>query len=247
MELRVWADRLMIYAKDEPIFASLAKDFEVDDTTGGNKSEQATSARDFYQILNRYCNLKQVNFYYPWQKRRSLSCRRQCQDDQGPVPPQVAASWTVLRSGTRTLHWLQRGRRADRSRNPDRRRTSSSRWPRRLCGCDHFQEFGRPVGLCSTSSSLSGAISESFNWMPAERSWPRNCSDAGKRKGTRLRLSLTRTNGRGGLLHDLRRKRLVAAQWPWMRLGAARPSDLPPGPYAVLKRETVQPSTRAPT
>src|SRR5690349_8547175 len=60
--MRVWADQLMIYDKDETAFPKLAKKFE-EESPGRNFSEQAYFARDISLILNRYCNLKQINFY----------------------------------------------------------------------------------------------------------------------------------------------------------------------------------------
>lgn len=62
MWVRTIADELMIYAKDESAFASLAKDFE-DEKPGFNKSEGAKSCWDFRNILNRYSNLKQIDIY----------------------------------------------------------------------------------------------------------------------------------------------------------------------------------------
>jgi hypothetical protein len=60
--MRTWVDELMIYANDEPAFASLAQKF-VNERPGHHAAESAYSARDFALILNRYCNLKQINFY----------------------------------------------------------------------------------------------------------------------------------------------------------------------------------------
>ena len=63
MGVRIWANQLMIYAKDDPDFRTMAADFEAEDAMGMNKAEVAYSARDFPLILNRYCNLKQINVY----------------------------------------------------------------------------------------------------------------------------------------------------------------------------------------
>ncbi len=62
MSARVWAEELMIYSQDEPAFKSLAKDFE-EEKAGFHKAEEAYSCRDFSLILNRYTNLKQIDFY----------------------------------------------------------------------------------------------------------------------------------------------------------------------------------------
>ena len=62
MAARIWAEQLMIYAKDDPDFAANAESFKAENPAG-NMAEVAYSARDFPLILNRYTNLKQINFY----------------------------------------------------------------------------------------------------------------------------------------------------------------------------------------
>jgi hypothetical protein len=60
-QLRRWVDQLMIYARDESAFTRLANSFV--EESPGNRAEPATGARDFSPIMNKYCNLKQINFY----------------------------------------------------------------------------------------------------------------------------------------------------------------------------------------
>jgi hypothetical protein len=62
MAARIWAEQLMIYAKDDPDFAKNAESFKAENPAG-NMAESAYSVRDFSLILNRYNNLKQINFY----------------------------------------------------------------------------------------------------------------------------------------------------------------------------------------
>jgi hypothetical protein len=56
------ADQLMIYATGEDAFEKLAEDFEKE-SPGNNRTEVANDATQLRSILNRYENLKQINFY----------------------------------------------------------------------------------------------------------------------------------------------------------------------------------------
>jgi hypothetical protein len=61
MGIQTWTDDLMIYAQDEPTFASLAKDFLKESPR--RSAEMANSAKDVPRILARYCNLQQLFIY----------------------------------------------------------------------------------------------------------------------------------------------------------------------------------------
>jgi len=63
MHLRIQADQLMIYAKDESAFVRLAKQFEDESKTGMNKAEPVYAARHISDILDGYLYLSQINFY----------------------------------------------------------------------------------------------------------------------------------------------------------------------------------------
>jgi len=60
--VRTSVDELMIYAKDESAFTTLAEKFEKEDPHN-HKAEQVSSASDISVILDRYTDLKQINFY----------------------------------------------------------------------------------------------------------------------------------------------------------------------------------------
>lgn len=60
MGVRVWADQLMIYSKDDSDFVPIAQRFEKESATESNKAAMVGALGDFVSVLDRFCNLRQI-------------------------------------------------------------------------------------------------------------------------------------------------------------------------------------------